>query len=361
MKKTISIILVLALCLSVGIAAYAEEWNPDVTFTTVDAEGKEWTDRCFADARLTMINLWAYWCPPCVGELKDLQKLSETYADRGFQLLGVSPAEYEQDNKETMQQLGVTYPSLRLTQSLDQEMNTGYIPTTIFVDQNGKIFEEVMVGSKSYEQWAAVIEEYLGETDYSAYLTQYAPVLDTYRLFLGGEEPEGMDTTERGDYVFLLGETGISEMSRNGGELGYCLKDLDRNGVPELLIGAKGAEYYDDSLICDLFTLEEGKPVRVLVSSARVRYYMSEENLILHQGSGGAAYNLCLLYFLSGSKLELATGIVMSDADCFEVYEDRESYFSERKASDRSITQDAYYEQMEKMEGLTVPLELTPF
>ena len=35
---------------------------------------------------------------------------------------------------------------------------------------------------------------------------------------------------------------------------------------------------------------------------------MSEENLILHQGSGGAAYNLCVLCFLSGSKLELATG-----------------------------------------------------
>ena len=35
---------------------------------------------------------------------------------------------------------------------------------------------------------------------------------------------------------------------------------------------------------------------------------MSEENLILHQGSGGAAYNLCVLCFLSGSELELATG-----------------------------------------------------
>ena len=193
------------------------------------------------------------------------------------------------------------------------------------------------------------------------YLAIYAPVLDTYQAFLDGAEPEEMDTTERGDYYFVLGETGISELARSGGELGYSLKDLDRNGIPELLIGASGSEYYDETLIYDLFTVEDGVPVRVLASSARVRYYLAEEDLILHEGSGGAAYNMSLLYYLAGSKLELATGIVMADAECFEVYEDRESYFSERKASDRVITQEYYYDLMEKMEDLTVPMDLTAF
>ena len=360
-KKIISAVLMLALLVAVGVSASADEWNPDITFTTVDTEGKEWTDRCFADAELTMINLWAYWCPPCVGELPDLQKLSEDYAARGFQLLGISPEEYEQNNMDTMQKLGVTYPCLRLTQSVDQEMNTGYIPTTVFVNQEGKIVGDVYVGSKSYEQWASIIEKNLGGTDFSMFLKEYAPVLDTYRMFFNGSEPESMDTTERGDYYCLLGETGISEMSRNGGEIGCCLKDLDGNGVPELLIGATGAEYYDEALIYDMFTLENGVPVRVLVSSARVRYYLAEEDLILHEGSGGAAYNLSLLYYLQGSELELATGIVMADAECYKVYEDRESLFSERKPSDQNITREEYFDLMEKMEGLTVPMELVPF
>ena len=150
-------------------------------------------------------------------------------------------------------------------------------------------------------------------------------------------------------------------MSRNGGEIGCCLKDLDGNGVPELLIGATGAEYYDEALIYDMFTLENGVPVRVLVSSARVRYYLAEEDLILHEGSGGAAYNLSLLYYLQGSELELATGIVMADAECYKVYEDRESLFSERKPSDQNITREEYFDLMEKMEGLTVPMELVAF
>ena len=161
MKKIIAVLL-LALSLSIGAAAYAEDWNPDVEFMTVDAEGNEWTDRAFADARLTMLNLWAYWCPPCVGELPDLQKLSENYPD--LQILGVSLEDYEQDNIRTMEELGVSYPTIRLTESLDREMNTGYIPTTIFVNSDGHIVGDVYVGSKTYAQWAAIVEKYLDET-----------------------------------------------------------------------------------------------------------------------------------------------------------------------------------------------------
>ena len=193
------------------------------------------------------------------------------------------------------------------------------------------------------------------------YLEDYTPVLDSYFSFLNGTEPTEMSTTERGDYYFVLGETGISEMSRNGGKLGFWLHDMDGNGIPELLIGANGAEYYDESLIYDMFTLEEGIPVRILASSARIRYYLCEDDLILHEGSGGAPYNLSILYYLKNNRLELATGIVMADSECFEVYEDRESFFTERKQSDRSITREEYYDKMEALKTATVPMDLMPF
>ena len=193
------------------------------------------------------------------------------------------------------------------------------------------------------------------------YLEDYAPVLNSYLSFLSGTEPTEMNTTERGDYYFVLGETGISEMSRNGGQLGFWLHDMDGNGIPELLIGAIGADYYDQSLIYDMFTLKEGTPVRILVSSARIRYYLCEDDLILHEGSGGAPYNFSILCYLKNNRLELATGIVMADSECFEVHEDRESFFTERKPSDRSITREEYSNKMEKMETATVPMELMLF
>ena len=193
------------------------------------------------------------------------------------------------------------------------------------------------------------------------FLEDYAPVLNSYFSFLSGTEPTEMTTTERGDYYFVLGETGISEMSRNGGELGFWLHDMDGNGIPELLIGAKGAEFYDESLIYDMFTLDEGIPVRIFASSARIRYYLCEDDLILYEGSGGAAYNLSILYYLKNNRMELATGIVMADAECFAVYEDRESFFTERKQSDRRISREEYYDKMEGLETATVPMDLTLF
>ena len=197
-----------------------------------------------------------------------------------------------------------------------------------------------------------------GEPDY---LSAYAPVLDTCRSFLDGAEPEEMDITEQGDYYFVLGETGISEMAGNGGNLGFFLHDLDDNGVPELLIGATGAEYYDETLIYDMFTLDDGRPVRVLASSARIRYYLAEEDMILHQGSGGASWYLSILCMLDGHELKLAYGLVMADEQCFEVFEDRESLFMDRLPSDRSITNEEFYQLLDEMEELTVPMELTLF
>jgi|GEM_PF-861998 len=133
-------------------------WTPDIVFSTVDIDGNTWTDACFSEYRITMINLWAYWCGPCVEELPDLQKLFEDYADRGVQLLGISPEEYERDNLQTLQSLGITYPCLRYTEDFDSYLMTGYVPTTIFVDSQGKVIGNAYVGSRSYADWADVLE-----------------------------------------------------------------------------------------------------------------------------------------------------------------------------------------------------------
>ena len=121
MKKTICLLIILVMALSFGTASAEDSWNPDVEFTTVDTEGNEWTDRAFADAKLTMVNFWAYWCPPCVGELPDLQKLSETYPD--LQILGVSTEDYEAENIKTMKELGITYPTLRVPESIEKKLD----------------------------------------------------------------------------------------------------------------------------------------------------------------------------------------------------------------------------------------------
>ncbi len=139
-----------------------DNWAPEIVFTTTDADGAEWTEACFAGAKVTMLNSWAYWCGPCVGELPDLQRLAQDYADKGLQLLGVTDREDFELSVAKMEELGVTYPCLIADRALAEATYTGYVPTTIFVDQNGKILDEAYVGSRSYDAWARIIEGYLG-------------------------------------------------------------------------------------------------------------------------------------------------------------------------------------------------------
>lgn len=142
-------------------AAPPADFAPDFLFSTVDDAGGEWSEQAFAEARLTMINFWEPWCGPCVGEMPELQKLYEDYKDRGFQLLGVySDFDYETEMRQVVEQSGVQYPILKYVDAFDT-FQTGYVPTTIFVDGSGHVVGETMIGSRSYEDWAAIVEDLL--------------------------------------------------------------------------------------------------------------------------------------------------------------------------------------------------------
>jgi len=148
----------------IASGAAASGYAPDVSFVTTDLAGGAWSDAAFRAHRLTMVNLWAYWCGPCTGELPDLQRLSEDYAAKGVQVLGICDAYDASDVSNARQKLaslGVTYPNLRYVSAFDGALRTGYVPMTVFIDQQGKIVGQAYVGARSYDGWAAVLNKLL--------------------------------------------------------------------------------------------------------------------------------------------------------------------------------------------------------
>ena len=142
------------------------DFDPEFTFKTKDRDGNEYDESIFASNKLTMINFWEPWCGPCVNEIPDLEKLYEKYKEQGFMILGVySETSMENEVSEVLASGKVSYPILHYSTEFDQ-FQTGYVPTTVFVDSKGHIIKmddgtNSVIGSNSYEGWEAVIKQYL--------------------------------------------------------------------------------------------------------------------------------------------------------------------------------------------------------
>ena len=152
-------------CGASGTGTPEEDGYDGLVFSTVDRGGETWDQSVFLSHKLTMINFWEPWCGPCVGEMADLQRLQDTDADRGLLILGVyRTPDAEEDVDAVLSYTGVTYPILHYTQEFDA-FESGYVPTTIFVDGEGRVIGEgssaLYIGSNSFEGWAAVVEDLL--------------------------------------------------------------------------------------------------------------------------------------------------------------------------------------------------------
>lgn len=143
------------------------EYMPN--FNTVDLNGDTVTSDIFTENKLTVVNLWATFCGPCIEEMPELETWSKELPD-DVKIIGlVGDIEGEDDAehldlaKKIVEKSGVTFQNLIANDEFSEFMN-GIIgfPTTVFVDQTGAIVGEPVVGSDmaAYKQF---VEEYINE------------------------------------------------------------------------------------------------------------------------------------------------------------------------------------------------------
>lgn len=139
-------------------------------FKAVDLAGNTFDESIFKGKKLTMINIWATFCRPCINEMPDLATLNEEYADKGFQVIGiVCDVTYSGDGYDSslyesaldvIEITGANYTNLLPSDSLDMiKLREVYsVPETVFVDENGKIIGESYVGSRSLDGWKEIVD-----------------------------------------------------------------------------------------------------------------------------------------------------------------------------------------------------------
>ena len=142
-------------------SAAASSFDPAFTFTSTDFEGNTVTEQIFAGHSLTILNFWEPWCGLCVAEMPFLEQLSQEYAEKGVQVVGVfSPQNPDQDVQEVLDGTGVTYPNLRYVREFGF-LQTGYVPNTVMIDGTGAIVYGPVAGALNYAGWCALVDKLL--------------------------------------------------------------------------------------------------------------------------------------------------------------------------------------------------------
>lgn len=140
-----------------------QETNPVagkvIEFSAEDLDGKTVDSSVFKDYDLTVINLWAPSCVPCVEEMPEIQKLYVEYAGK-VNVLGVVEEYDKYDAPAIVKQQNVTYTNLVADDGL-QEITKEfmYIPVTLFVNSEGEVLETFVPGATDYETFIAMVDE----------------------------------------------------------------------------------------------------------------------------------------------------------------------------------------------------------
>ena len=143
-----------------------------LTFDTIDLEGNKITSDILAKYDVTMINIWATWCPPCRAELPEIGKLYEAFKDKGCNIIGitgdVSPDAQDAlpTAKELISKAGCKYTVVQYNDTLKPILdNLAAWPTTIFVDKKGNIIassvNDIIIGSRDLAEFTEAMEKAL--------------------------------------------------------------------------------------------------------------------------------------------------------------------------------------------------------
>ncbi len=152
MKRAFLSLLVVSLFFSYSLSAFEMveigKKVPDVK--VVRDDGKVVSLGSFK-GKVVLINFWATWCPPCVREMPDLNKLYSMLHKKGFEIVAIANPRDSVDRIRSF----FKYNGIQFHYYMDQDFTAARVfmvralPTTYVVDKNG-IVKNRFVGARPW-------------------------------------------------------------------------------------------------------------------------------------------------------------------------------------------------------------------
>jgi peroxiredoxin len=111
------------------------------SFATQDINGRTVRLDAFR-GKYVLLDFWATWCAPCIGELPRLQAAYRAYHDAGFEIIGVSLDESKTAVADFVKARSIPWPQIHNASGsadLVDGFGVGSIPATYLIDPDGTI------------------------------------------------------------------------------------------------------------------------------------------------------------------------------------------------------------------------------
>lgn len=125
-----------------AVGAMRGQTAPDFELNSLDGKKVHLADY---RGKAVLLNFWATWCEPCKIEMPWFVQLEKQYGPEGLQVIGVAMDDTsEPEIAQFAKEMGVNYPVLLGKESVgDAYGGIIHLPTTFYIDRNGKIVERI--------------------------------------------------------------------------------------------------------------------------------------------------------------------------------------------------------------------------
>ena len=271
-----------------------------LSFETTDLDGNPVkSEDLFKQNKITMLNLWATWCSPCKGELKDLGEIDRRLQEKGCGIVGMLYDSEDEGAIEAAKALlaenHADYLNLTFPEGFEEKLEKDHLsfPTSLMVDSSGTVLASIV--EAAVDAYEPLIDQLLGEGQTPAEATGAGDGLsfDTeaagFRFILpdefgniegdfalgGCDEVGGLypDVYLTEFYYEGLPEDTFNEMNDRAyaeditdEELDALLEEMDRYMLYPLTVVTAGSKELEEAFYHDEFLSESVPPKRVLIA-----------------------------------------------------------------------------------------------
>jgi thiol-disulfide isomerase/thioredoxin len=132
-------------------------------FTLDDMKGNKVNlMKVVSESKITILDFWASWCPPCMNEMPNLVNIYDNYSDDGLQIVGVSLDNDKKSWQNAVEAMGMKWVQVSDLKGWENAAAQLYqvdaIPHTLILDNEGHILAEDLRGQQLEEFISDFIE-----------------------------------------------------------------------------------------------------------------------------------------------------------------------------------------------------------